>query len=214
MNNSIRPEQKTVHSQHKPLTIYRDDHRNNHDFLAKNPYTKVLDKNAPKKHKKPQHHHSVHKHHPKTKTRPKHSSTTSSPRMRNQDALSLNNNDHDDDNELENTLTDQTVDGDSNFSYDHETDNSFTFHEMAAEEYDAETDLKEQQESERLAVYPGSSVQPSSNFTPIDNITIDPNSFIIQKDAQDGSVTFKASVLFDTQQELDDYEVIVTHITG
>ena len=44
-------------------------------------------------------------------------------------------------------------------------------------------------------------------------VTIDPTSFIVQKDAQDGSITLKASVMFDEMYNLEDYDIIVTHVS-
>jgi hypothetical protein len=214
MTSPIKKEQKSVNANQRPLIIYRDDHRNNHDFLSKHPHTQVLDHDAPKKHKKPHHHHSVHKHHPKTKTKPSHSSVHSlAPKMTAQNGNSLNNNDHDDDNELEESQTDQANESDDSDN-SHEQKNSFLFHEMAEEGYDPEADLFEQADSERLAVREGAMQEIGSNKLPIDNITIDPKSFVLQTDAQDGSVTFKASVLFDLDGEYEDYDVIVTHIAN
>jgi hypothetical protein len=214
MTDPIKPQQKSPNFQTTPLIIYRDDHRNTHEFLSKHPHTRVIDRDAPKKYKKPNNHHSVHRHHPRTTTIPTHSSTVTSPRMPAQRQTSLNNNDHDDANELESSSLDQAGNEDIDSGYDHEQENSFLFHEMASESHDPETDALIQVDSQRIASRPGTTESLDSIKSPIDNITIDPNSFILQTDAQDGSVTFKASLLFDVGDEYDDYDIIVTHITG
>lgn len=215
MNQVGKPQQKSVSIHNTPLTIYRDDHRNNTDFLKKHPNTIVLPHDAPKKHKHPHHHHSAHKHDPKVKTKPSHSTVRSGgPRHGGPDKIGVNGVEHDDDYDLEYHDHETNNTQEEHTDYDSENENSFLFHEMAGEEYDPERDVFEQQDSEKNPVYSGAGITLETNTAPIDQIVVDPNSFVLQKDAQDGSVSFKASVVFDFGDELEDFDVIVTHITG
>jgi len=214
MTTAAKKEQKSVNAHSYPLTIYKDDHRNNHDFLKKHPNTVVLPYKTPKKIKPPHHQTSIDRHNPNTQTRSTHSVVRrSSPTHVAQNSVSINTIESHNDYELEDARYSSTNDEGDSSTYETENENSFLFHEIAAEEYDTETDLFEQPETERSAVYSGTANPFQPNTPPIDNITIDPSSFILQTDAADGSVTFKASILFDMGIDLDDYEVIVTHIT-
>jgi hypothetical protein len=213
MNTSGSREQKASNSHHQPITIYQDDHRNTHDFLSKHPGTVVLPSKTPKKTKPPHHQHPAKKHDPKSKTRVIHPSTrTNSPSHPAQNQTSIHTVDSDESNELEDMRYDTESDNESHTSYDSEVQNSFTFHEMTAEHYDPEQDYLTQPETERIEVRPGATNTLETNAPPIDDIVVDPNSFVLQTDAEDGSVTFKASVIFGGEYNLDDYEVIVTHI--
>jgi hypothetical protein len=214
MNTAGNREQTSANAHAYSLTIYKDDHRNNHDFLKKHPNTVVLPYRTPKKIKPPHHQTSVDRHNPNTQTRSTHPSVRkSSPTHVAQNGVSVNTVESHNDYELEDARYSSTHDEGDSSTYETENENSFLFHEIAAEEYDAEIDLFEQPETERVAVYLGTDVNFEPNTPPIDTIKVDPNSFILQTDAQDGSVTFKASILFDMGIDLDDYEVIVTHIT-
>jgi hypothetical protein len=213
MTTAGKPQQKSVSVHQQHLTIYKDDHRNNKEFLKKHPYTVVLDHKAPKKHKKPHEHSSVSKHHPNTKTKKTHPTTRSnSPQHNAPHQPELNTVESDDDFELEQAGIETNEDFSS--KEDSDSQGSFLFHEISHEDYDPEIDLLDQRDQVRSPVYAGTTEQPQTNLDPIDNVTVDASSFVLQKDAQDGSVSFKASVIFDFEDNLDDYDIIVTHISG
>ena len=90
---------------------------------------------------------------------------------------------------------------------------SFTFHEIATEDYDLQTDLEIYGSEEDLIIMEGSMKESIPEIIPPANITIDSNSLMLQTDAQDGTVTFKASVQFSDEIDLSEYDIIVTQVT-
>jgi hypothetical protein len=202
----------------KPLTIYRNDPRNNADFLKKHPNTIVINKNSPHPVKKVGEHGSVSSHHPRSRTQTIHPKTAHpAPRSRAAGVvaptIAVN---HPDDAALEDptVLEDLETEEGQSEQTDESGAKKFLFHELVGEEYDPAVDLDVRNDQEAVPAYDGAIVDHLPDIIPPVNISIDPNSFVLQADARDGTVSFKASVVFDDDDfPLDDYDIIVTQVT-
>ena len=200
-----------VHSNLRPLTIYRNDHRNNPHFLALHPNTIVLDRSAPRNVKKPHEHSSVSLHSPRTQTRAQHPTTQGRlPTPQNASDRLSTSIDNDDDNELEDL--DSVEDYTDDDSAPQGTESSFAFHELTGEHYDPTADMHNYADQDRQALRDGVADSPTVEVVHPTDLAIDPSSFVLKR-GQDGSAQFKASLTFGGDVNLEDYQVIVTKVT-
>jgi len=201
---------RRTHIHEQQLFITEDDHRNNDRFLKLYPNTVVKGRNA-KKHKTANDLNSVQKHLSSTKTLLIDPSVTDC-NIKDATVQDLENN-----RVYEKEVRQEAIHGTINNSYEKSNssiDNQiFIFHEIADEGYDMTTDSDAYGNEEVYPERAGSQKEMTPIIAPPETITIDPNSFQLQTDAKDGSVTFKVSVEFDDGTDLSDYDIIVTQVT-
>lgn len=191
----------------KTITIYMDDYRNTEEFLQNHKNYVVIEKNRPKRYKK-NGHHSVHKHHPAVKTKKKHPSAHTYPQhSKPGDPLFHSPLDQDED-DLEDINSSRDIENDSDGDKD---DLQFLFHEEHTELNSPETHLFNTNNKPGAVVYKGSTIPFIASNSTITNISVDSKSYVAQTDAADGTLSFKASVLFDSDEDINEYDIIVTH---
>lgn len=209
-----KPLLRQANAKDQIITITIDDHRNHPNFLSKNPGVKVVGKRGPAN-KKPHQQTSVaasktiaksiHIQPSVAKPSPPHPSAGKSPidNMYDLQAQAEAENDAADLYEDESEPDDSSV------------QNSFIFHEVAAEAYDPELDSQHYPESGEFAAVVGARSESIPDILMPTSITVDPNSFELQTDAKDGTVSFKASLIFDNIDgiNLDDFDIIISQVT-
>lgn len=209
-----KPLLRQANAKDQIITITVDDHRNHPNFLSKNPGVKVVGKKGPAN-KKPHQQSSVaaskttaksiHPQPSVAKPSPPHPAAGQSPidNMYDRQAQTEAENDAADLYEDESEPDDLSV------------ENSFIFHEIAAESYDPESDSQYYPEFGEFAAVPGARYESVPDILMPISITVDPNSFELQTDAKDGTVSFKASLIFDNVDgiNLDDFDIIISQVT-
>jgi len=216
-NQSGKPHLRTSHIDINPIEITKDDHRNNPEFLKNNPHAKVVEKNSTKKIKKAHKHHSASKHHVGTKTK-KHTSKISVAHHKSKkpgDKKHILINDEDE-NMLDNPNL-QDDDGDLS-NYEDNNDQEYLHHEATDEEHDPMSDLDNNNEKNQSRY--DHDAGPSNHSLPIyelpKDLHIDPSSWNFVA-SSDGSTSFKASLIFNQDEEnsidLDNFDIIITQVS-
>jgi hypothetical protein len=216
---SGKPQLRQQHADHELVEIFADDHRNNSDFLKKHPNVKVIDKKSEKRIKKPHEHHSVSMHHPNTETKkhhpatPAHSSKKKKP-GEGRDQTILDKELLDLENDSQELADDDVLKGDE----ESKEGGKFLFHEQTNEHNDPLSDLDYNAHEKSDSRYPHLSEELSTSKADVaTDLKIDSNSWNLQKDAKDGSVSFKATFTFnDTdglEHDLSDFDIILTQVT-
>jgi len=211
MSNSAKRKEalRQAHIHEQNLVITQDDHRNNPHFLKIYPNTTIIGLSE----KKSQ---DANEQHPieRQKATAKNiiiQQNVASRSPKSDTPLSMTKNI-----QIENQIKDEVLHGlDSYKDSDDESrvvNESFAFHEVADEDYDLNTDFEAYPIEIQPDARPGAVKEYIPNVSPPTDITIDPASLVLQTDAKDGSVTFKASVQFDDSLNLDDYDIIVTQV--
>lgn len=219
--HSGKPHLRGAHVDSSPMEITKDDHRNNPDFLKKHPHVTVKSHNAAKKIKPPHKHHPVNKHHPDTHTKIKQSKLSIALHKKKKPGENKNVSMHDEDAQL---LEDQNLQLDSDELNEYDDINhdggQYLHHEIASEEHDPLSDLDN---ADALSVtenrygYQQNQNRSQSTVSLPTDLTIDPKSFVPVFDAKDGTVSFKASLIFNQDDSLDvdvleNFDIIITQV--
>ena len=196
----------------KIVRIYKDDPRNNKQFLQEHPNYIILNKTKPRSQKKSGHH-PVQKHHHQVKSK-KHKSPGVKPITHpGPNDTAVNGLYDPDDDELEELDSGIDLEGDDPQDHD-DSDlySQYLFHEAADEMNSPTSDHLTEHPPVAAADYLGHAMPYVLGVPTVTSIRIDPSSFIPQRDAADGSITMKASAYFDEFDDINDYDVIVTHV--
>ena len=196
----------------KIVRIYKDDPRNNKQFLQEHPNYIILNKTKPRSQKKSGHH-PVQKHHHQVKSK-KHKSPGVKPITHpGPNDTAVNGLYDPDDDELEELDSGIDLEGDDPQDHD-DSDlySQYLFHEAADEMNSPTSDHLTEHPPVATADYLGHATPYVPGVPTVTSIRIDPSSFIPQRDAADGSITMKASAYFDEFDDINDYDVIVTHV--
>jgi len=218
--HSGKPQIQSTTVHHNPITIYKDDHRNNPGFLKRNPFTIVLDRKAEKEIRLAHEHDHVTKHHPATKFKNHHSSVAHPSNKKKKPGENKHiHTDNPDEELLENSQRLFDMDEDTPAQDTEKDGGEFLFHQTTSEENDP---ISDQENVQNHPIQKYDNIEPKSGPPEINIPTdfyIDQNSFIPQIDAKDGSVTFKASLIFNldendnSQDDIGDYDIILTQVT-
>jgi len=90
---------------------------------------------------------------------------------------------------------------------------NFYFAEASSEGYDPQTDDNNYGQLLPNNVIDGASSESIPSTTTPNQIYVDPYSWVLQKDAVDGSVTFKCSIVYDIPDYMGDFDIIKTLVS-